>query len=61
MAENTAMPIMLTINQAAAEVEGLTPWAVKQMCIKGTLPHIRAGKKYLINKTVLFNVLSGKI
>jgi len=47
---------MLTIKQAAALVDGLTANAIRQWCIKGELPHIRAGrtgKTYLINQSVL--------
>jgi excisionase family DNA binding protein len=44
---------LLTINEAAALVDGLTPFRVRQMCISGELKHTKAGKKYLINKSVL--------
>jgi len=51
---------MLTINEAAALVNGLTPFRIRQMCIDGTLPHIKAGKKYLINRSVLFDIIGEK-
>jgi excisionase family DNA binding protein len=53
----TQKPKMLTIKEAAALVDGLTPYRIRQMCIDGTLPHIKAGKKYLINKNRLFEVI----
>ena len=53
-------PKMLTINEAAALVDGLTPYRVRQMCINGELAHIRAGKKYLINRDLLFEKIGSK-
>ena len=52
MAENKTETkiVMLTIKEAAALVEGLTEYRVRQMCINGQVPHIMAGNKYLINK-----------
>lgn len=59
--EDTTMtkPIarMLTINEAAESVEGLTKYRIRQMCITGELPHIKAGKKYLINEEALFKLI----
>ena len=52
---------MLTINEAAALIEGLTPYRIRQMCITGALPHIMAGKKYLINQNVLLAAIGEKI
>ena len=49
---------MLTINEAAERVPGLSKWRVRDMCIKGELPHIKAGKKYLINEQVLVSYLT---
>jgi excisionase family DNA binding protein len=53
-------PCMLTIDEAAAEVNGLTKYRIRQMCLDGTLPHIKAGKKYLINKEILFEKIGVK-
>ena len=58
MAENKI--IMLTIKEAAALVEGLTEYRVRQMCINDQVPHIMAGKKYLINKEMLLRYLRGE-
>jgi len=54
-------PIMLTVKEAAAEVVGLTPFRVRQLCISGELKHIKAGNKYLINKSVLLEFIGEKI
>lgn len=51
---------MLTIKEAAALVEGLTEYRVRQMCINDQIPHIMAGRKYLINKDIFLNYLRGK-
>lgn len=51
---------MLTIKEAAALVDGLSEYRVRQMCITGELRHIRAGKKYLINETVLLEHIGKK-
>lgn len=48
--------VMLTIKEAAALVEGLTEYRVRQMCINDQVPHIMAGKKYLINKDLFLQV-----
>ncbi|MBR1384318.1 MAG: helix-turn-helix domain-containing protein [Ruminococcus sp.] len=49
--------VMLTIKEAAALVEGLTEYRVRQMCINDQIPHIMAGKKYLINKDKFLSYL----
>ena len=60
MKENTNEKIvMLTIKEAAALVDGLTEYRVRQLCKSGVLPCIKAGKKYLINKDVLIRFLGG--
>lgn len=50
-------PQMLTLKQAAELVEGLSAFRIRKMCNEGILPHVKAGNKYLINKTALFNVI----
>ena len=50
---------MLTIKEAAALVDGLTEYRVRQLCRSGELPCIKAGKKFLINKDVLITFLGG--
>ena len=49
---------MLTIKEAAALVDGLTEYRVRQLCKSGELPTVKAGKKYLINKDNLLRFLS---
>ncbi len=63
MAENkTETEItMLTIKQAASLVQGLTEYRVRELCKTGELPCFRAGKKYLINKDILYKFLSGEL
>ncbi|SDB53779.1 DNA binding domain-containing protein, excisionase family [Ruminococcaceae bacterium FB2012] len=58
--KNEIKIVMLTIKEAAALVDGLTEYRVRQLCRSGELPCIKAGKKYLINKDVLFRYLGGE-
>lgn len=60
MAENKTQTeiTMLTIKQAASLVQGLTEYRVRELCKTGQLPCFRAGKKYLINKDILYKFLS---
>jgi len=51
---------MLTLKEAAAEVEGLSEFRVRQMCLSGELPYFKAGKKYLVNKRRLLEALGEK-
>ena len=62
MKENTneKRMVMLTIKEAAALVDGLTEYRVRQLCRSGELPCIKAGKKYLINKDILIRFLGGE-
>ena len=57
---NEKRMVMLTIKEAAALVDGLTEYRVRQLCRSGELPCIKAGKKYLINKDVLIRFLGGE-
>lgn len=50
---------MLTIKEAAALVDGLTEYRVRELCRSGKLPTLKASKKYLINKDILMKFLSG--
>jgi len=51
---------MLTIDEAAAEVNGLTKYRIRQMCVTGELACVMAGKKYLINKSILLDKIGEK-
>lgn len=57
--QQTPKVVMLTINEAASLVEGLTPYRVRQMCITRQIPCIMAGRKYLINKDKFLSYLNG--
>lgn len=63
MAENKTetKTVMLTIKEAAALVDGLTEFRVRELCKSGELPCFRAGKKYLINKEILHKFLLGEL
>lgn len=53
-------PVLLTINEAAALVDGLTPFRVRQWCITGEILCVKAGGKYLINQRVLLEKIGEK-
>ena len=57
MAETAGIQ-MLTINEAARKVPGLTKYRIREMCIKGELPCVKAGRKYLICNQVLMKKLT---
>ena len=44
--KNETKITMLTIKEAAALVNGMTEYRVRQMCINDQIPHIMAGRKY---------------
>ncbi|SDA20016.1 DNA binding domain-containing protein, excisionase family [Ruminococcus sp. YE71] len=52
---------MLTIKEAAALVDGLTEYRVRELCKSGELHCFKAGKKYLINKDILYKYLNGEL
>lgn len=58
--DNNTKITMLTIKEAAALVEGLTEYRVRQRCINNQVPHIMAGKKYLINQDKFLSYLRGE-
>ena len=49
---------MLTINEAAKCVPGLTKYRIREMCIRGEIPCVKAGRKYLICEQVLIRYLT---
>lgn len=61
------MPRMRTIQEAAKELRetdpntALTPYAIRQMVLKGEIPCVYAGKKRLINMDVLEGFLCGEV
>ena len=59
--KNETKITMLTIKEAAALVDGLTEYRVRELCRSGSLPCFMAGKKYLINKDILYKYLNGEL
>ncbi len=57
---------MRTITEAVAEIRAADPrtafteHALRRLIISGEIPHIMAGRKYLINLDALFEYLNGK-
>ena len=49
---------MLTINEAAEQIPGLTKYRIREMCRNGELPCMKAGKKYLICEQILIKYLT---
>ncbi|MCL2634962.1 MAG: DNA-binding protein [Oscillospiraceae bacterium] len=54
-------PRMLTIKEASKLIDGLTEFRIRQMCITGEIHCIMAGKKYLVNQSVLLEHIGEKI
>ncbi|MBR1383351.1 MAG: helix-turn-helix domain-containing protein [Ruminococcus sp.] len=59
--KNENKSVMLTIKEAAALVDGLTEYRVRELCRSGALPSVKAGKKFLINKEILHKFLRGEL
>ncbi len=57
---------MRTIAEAAAELRetdphtAVTPYAIRQLVLNGQIPHVRIGKKRLINMDELEKYFCGK-
>ena len=43
-------PRLLTLKQAAALVEGLTEYRVRQLCINGDIKFHKFGNKYMVSE-----------
>ena len=50
------VPVMIPISQAAAET-GVSYDCLRKLCLQGKLVHVRAGRKFLINKEKLADYL----
>lgn len=56
-------PRMRTIQEAAAELRridpgtAVTPYRIRQLVLDGTIPHVKAGNKRLVNLDTLLNYL----
>ena len=53
------MPEIWTIPEAAAQVKGLTPYRLREMCKNGEIPCVKAGRKFLISSSALLRYLNG--
>ena len=57
-------PRMRTIQEAAAELRridphtAVTPYFIRQMVLSGTIPHVKAGNKRLVNLDTLLEYLA---
>jgi excisionase family DNA binding protein len=47
-------PRLLTLKQAAALVEGLTAYRVRQLCINGDIKFHKFGNKYMISESEIY-------
>ena len=58
------LPRMRTIQEAAAELKridpgtAVTPYFIRSMVLDGTIPHVKAGNKRLINLDALLQYLA---
>ena len=50
------IPVMITIAQASTET-GISYDCIRKLCLQGKLVHVRAGRKFLINKEKLADYL----
>lgn len=59
------MPRLRTLNETLKYVKELDPQtaltanALRRMVVSGQMPHIKAGKKYLVDLDLLFEYLKG--
>jgi len=49
---------LMTIDSAAKQVPGLTKWRIRELCVTGRLPTVKAGRKYLINAATLYDFVN---
>ena len=58
--ENNTKRRMLTIGEAARLIEGITEYRIRQMCKSGQLRSFKAGNKFLIAESDLYETVFGK-
>jgi excisionase family DNA binding protein len=51
---------ILTIGEAAHLIDGITEYRIRTMCKSGQLRAFKAGKKYLIAESDLYDAVFGK-
>lgn len=56
--ENTKRKL-LTVREAAALIDGLSAYRVRQMCLSGQLSYFKSGNRVLITKENLFQAVFG--
>ena len=56
--ENTKRKL-LTVREAAALIDGLSAYRVRQMCLSGQLAYFKSGNRVLITKENLFQAVFG--
>ena len=56
--ENTKRKL-LTVREAAALIDGLSEYRVRQMCHSGQLAYFKSGNRVLITKENLFQAVFG--
>ena len=58
------LPRMRTIQEAAAELKridpdtAITPYFIRRLVLNGTIPHVKAGNKRLVNLDTLLEYLA---
>ncbi|MGN0488379.1 MAG: hypothetical protein ACI4HO_03845 [Ruminococcus sp.] len=61
--QNTKIPRMRTIKEAAAEIKAMDPntavteYHIRQLALTGVIPRVKAGRKYLINLDMLIEYM----
>lgn len=50
---------LLTVKEAAGLIDGLTEYRLRQMCLSGQMPCIKAGRKILIGEETLMRTIFG--
>lgn len=56
--ERKHLPTMLTLKQASESI-GVNLFTIKEWCKSGQVPHVKSGKRYLINEAALIKFLGG--
>ena len=61
------IPRMRTVNEAAQELRALdpntamTPYHIRQLCLTGVLPTVKAGKKILLDLNTLLEYMADPV
>ena len=60
MLMNEENPFAMITMHEAANLSGVGYGTVRRWCLAGNLPHVRAGRKILINAAVFVDFLGGR-